>query len=117
MNNPSETKPTPPPPTKLRQRIDAFEQAHSATTRRNVRQDSLQEKTRRQGQMLQNLGFRVASDLLAGIIVGAGLGLACDHVFGTRPWGFILFFILGSCAGIMNIVRMLKPREPREPKA
>ena len=72
-----------------------------------------QTKTHRQGILLQNLGFRVASDLLAGVIVGIALGLAVDYWFHTRPWGFIAFFILGSCAGVLNVYRLLQPRQPK----
>ncbi len=51
------------------------------------------------------LGFRIAVDMLAGLIVGIGIGLLLDRWLGTSPWMFILFFFLGSAAGMLNVYR------------
>ncbi|MCX8507044.1 MAG: AtpZ/AtpI family protein [Alphaproteobacteria bacterium] len=98
------------PPSTLKQRIQALEQA---TQNRPTRLTPDQSKARRQGILLQNLGFRVASDLLAGVIVGIVIGLAFDYFFHTSPWGFIAFFILGSSSGVLNVYRLLQPRQPK----
>ena len=50
-------------------------------------------------------GFRIAVELLAAIVVGAGIGWGLDQWLGTRPWLLILFFILGAVAGMMNVYR------------
>ncbi|WP_343711782.1 AtpZ/AtpI family protein [Inquilinus sp.] len=50
-------------------------------------------------------GFRIAVELLAAIVVGAGIGWGLDQWLGTRPWLLILFFILGAVAGLMNVYR------------
>lgn len=50
-------------------------------------------------------GFRIAVELLAAIVVGAGIGWGLDRWLGTQPWLLILFFILGGTAGIMNVYR------------
>jgi ATP synthase protein I len=49
--------------------------------------------------------LRLSSEFGAGIIAGAGLGWGIDRVFGTSPWGMIILFMLGFCAGLMNVVR------------
>jgi ATP synthase protein I len=51
------------------------------------------------------LGFRLSSELVAGVLVGAGLGWAIDKVLGISPWGLIVFLLLGFVAGVVNVVR------------
>ena len=50
-------------------------------------------------------GFRLTVDLIAGIAVGAGLGLLLDYWLETSPLFLILCFFLGSAAGILNVYR------------
>lgn len=50
-------------------------------------------------------GFRLASEFVAAIIVGALLGWGVDSLFGTTPWGMIILLLLGFAAGILNVIR------------
>jgi ATP synthase protein I len=50
-------------------------------------------------------GFRLSSELIAGVIVGAGIGWGFDHLLSTSPFGLIVFFLLGFVAGVVNVVR------------
>lgn len=50
--------------------------------------------------------MRVSTELTAGIIVGGAIGWFLDDWLGTRPLFLILMFLLGSAAGILNVVRM-----------
>ena len=50
-------------------------------------------------------GFRLSSELVAGVIVGAGLGWLVDRWFGITPWGLIVFLLLGFAAGVLNVMR------------
>tara|TARA_B100001564_G_C20545795_1_gene626572 strand:- start:493 stop:807 length:315 start_codon:yes stop_codon:yes gene_type:complete len=50
---------------------------------------------------------RIATELLAGLIVGAGIGLMMDNWLNTKPLFLIVFFILGGIAGIYNLWRQL----------
>jgi ATP synthase protein I len=50
-------------------------------------------------------GLRMAADLVAAIIVGSVIGWGLDWLLGSRPWLFLLFFLLGFAAGILNLVR------------
>jgi ATP synthase protein I len=50
-------------------------------------------------------GFRLASEFVAAIIVGAGLGYGVDYVFGTTPWGLVILLLLGFAAGVLNVIR------------
>lgn len=50
-------------------------------------------------------GFRLSSELIAGVVVGAGIGWGFDRLLSTSPWGLIVFFLLGFTAGVVNVVR------------
>ena len=49
--------------------------------------------------------FRLSSEFIAGVVVGAGIGYAVDTFFGTSPWGMIIFLMLGFGAAILNVMR------------
>ena len=49
--------------------------------------------------------FRLASEFVAAILVGLGLGWGADALFGTTPWGMIILLLLGFAAGVLNVVR------------
>lgn len=70
--------------------------------------------------------MRVSTELIGGVIVGAGLGWVLDNVVmeqwvGKHSWPlfFILFFLLGSAAGMLNVVRsgMKMKSGPNNPNA
>ena len=53
---------------------------------------------------------RFATELVAALIVGGGLGWGIDWLCGrlgfhTRPAFLIVFFVLGAAAGIRNVMR------------
>ena len=50
-------------------------------------------------------GLQRATELVAGVIVGAFIGWWFDSTFNTTPFGMIGFFFLGAVAGIWNVVR------------
>jgi ATP synthase protein I len=50
-------------------------------------------------------GFRLSSELVAGVLVGAAIGWALDHWLGISPWGMIVFVLLGFAAGVLNVMR------------
>jgi ATP synthase protein I len=50
-------------------------------------------------------GFRLSSELVAGVLVGAAIGWALDHWLGISPWGMIVFLLLGFAAGVLNVMR------------
>jgi ATP synthase protein I len=59
-------------------------------------------------------GLKISAELIGGVIVGGGLGWLLDKWLGTFPWLFIVFFLLGSAAGMLNIVRQAQ-REKTPP--
>ncbi len=50
-------------------------------------------------------GLRLSSELVAGVLVGAGLGWVIDRWLGISPWGLIVFLLLGFAAGVVNVIR------------
>ncbi len=49
-------------------------------------------------------GFRLSSEFVAGVAVGAGIGWLLDRWLGTSPWGLIVFVLLGFAAGVLNVM-------------
>ena len=54
-----------------------------------------------------NIYYRVGTELLAGLIIGAGVGWTIDNWIDTTPLFLIIMFILGGIAGIYNLWRVL----------
>jgi ATP synthase protein I len=50
-------------------------------------------------------GMRMAAELVGAVIVGGLIGMGLDWLIGTKPWLFLLFFVLGFAAGVLNVVR------------
>jgi ATP synthase protein I len=53
-------------------------------------------------------GLRVSIEMVSALIVGVGLGWVADHFLGSRPWGIIGGFLLGSAAGFANVFRAVQ---------
>lgn len=51
------------------------------------------------------LGLRVVTELVAGILVGGGLGWLLDKWLSTKPILLIVFLLLGAAGGFWNVVR------------
>ncbi|HEY2212614.1 MAG TPA: AtpZ/AtpI family protein [Bradyrhizobium sp.] len=51
------------------------------------------------------LGFRLSSELIAGVAVGALIGWGFDRLLSTSPFGLIAFVLVGFVAGVVNVIR------------
>ena len=49
--------------------------------------------------------WRMVTELVAGLLVGFGIGLGLDALFGTRPWLLVVFTLLGFAAGVQTMLR------------
>ena len=56
------------------------------------------------------LAGHVTTELVAGVVVGTFIGWALDNWLGTTPTLMVVFFFLGSAAGMMNVWRALTGR-------
>lgn len=91
---------------------DGFEQRLRQARERqglNPRPDS----TGRLPQGAAGIGFRAGVEVFSALVVGIGIGWFLDRWLGTWPWLFLLFFVLGSVAGVLNVYRMFAPRRRR----
>jgi ATP synthase protein I len=52
--------------------------------------------------------FRLSVEMVAGLIVGGGIGWLLDRWLGTSPALLIVFFLLGAAAGTLNVFRTAK---------
>ena len=49
--------------------------------------------------------FKLGTELVAAVAVGTIIGFILDTLFDTKPWLIIIFFFLGSAAGMLNVIR------------
>jgi ATP synthase protein I len=50
-------------------------------------------------------GFRLASEFVAAILVGAGIGWLLDLWLHTTPWLLLVLLLIGFAAGVLNVAR------------
>lgn len=126
MNEPddNERRPAPPATTdeaKLGERLDSLGARLAA--RRNT-SDEGQRRAKPSNAQGLGLGVRVATDIVAGTLLGGGLGWLIDRLVGSTPWGLIVMLLFGVAAGILLALRTaglvqeqsvrLKPADPGE---
>ncbi len=51
------------------------------------------------------VAFRLTVELVVGIAVGVGIGWTLDQWLETSPVFFVIFFLLGAAAGMLNVMR------------
>jgi len=80
---------------KLGDRLDAFQRANEARHKTPPPSSA-------------GIALRFSTEMVAGLIVGGGIGYGIDWLAGTKPIFLIVFFVLGAAAGILNVVRAAK---------
>ncbi len=50
-------------------------------------------------------GFRLSTEFVAGVLLGALVGWLLDRWLHISPWGLIVFLLLGFAAGVLNVMR------------
>jgi ATP synthase protein I len=65
-----------------------------------------------QGASDYSKGYKLASEFVAGTLVGGLIGYGLDFVFGTLPLFLIVFLLLGFGAGILNMSRAANRTPP-----
>ena len=86
----------------LAERISEFES----------RKSNLQERKAKAQMPAEGMALagRVATELVAGLVVGGAIGWALDEVFDTSPFWLIVLFFLGAIGGMMNVWRLATGR-------
>ena len=77
----------------LEQRVKAAKQKHQ----KPVNDDN-------SGSLL-GMAWRLSTELLVSVLVGAGLGYGLDTLFGTRPWLLLIGLGFGIAAGLRSVLR------------
>ena len=52
--------------------------------------------------------FKLGTELVAAVAIGTIIGFILDNWFDTKPWLIIVFFFLGSAAGMFNVIKTAK---------
>ena len=50
-------------------------------------------------------GWRMVTELVVGLLLGAAIGYGLDAVFGSEPWLLIVFCMLGFAAGVRVMLK------------
>jgi ATP synthase protein I len=58
--------------------------------------------------------FKLGTELVSAVLVGTIIGFILDTWFDTKPWLIILFFFLGSIAGILNVIKAAKRMQQKD---
>ena len=53
------------------------------------------------------MALKIGMEFVSAVGVGVGIGLLLDYWLETKPWLMIVFFLLGSAAGFLNIFRTM----------
>ena len=58
--------------------------------------------------------FKLGTELVSAVAVGTIIGFILDNWFDTKPWLIIIFFFLGSIAGILNVIKTAKQMQEKD---
>ena len=58
--------------------------------------------------------FKLGTELVAAVAVGTIIGFILDSWFDTKPLLIIIFFFLGTAAGILNVIRTANRMQKEE---
>jgi len=75
------------------------------SVRQNISRPSEKSRGSEGASSLAGIAARAGVELVAGVAVGSAVGYGLDSWLGTSPWMFILCFILGAAAGMLNVYR------------
>ena len=67
-----------------------------------------------QNSSFMGSAFKLGTELVSAVIVGTIIGFILDTWFDTKPWLIIVFFFLGSAAGILNVIKTAKRMQEKE---
>jgi len=62
---------------------------------------------RRVGRSGLGFAMRLGVELVSALLVSVAIGYFLDRWLGTKPWLMLVFFLLGSAAGFVNVYRVM----------
>jgi ATP synthase protein I len=60
------------------------------------------------------LAWRMVIELVAGMVIGFGIGYGLDILFGTQPIFLVLFIFLGFAAGVNVMIRSAREIQAKQ---
>lgn len=76
------------------------------TQARSSRDEGAEDKSGEVSRKGYSQALKISSEFISAIVVGGLLGYLLDYFLPTKPWGLIVFVLLGFCAGVMNVLRV-----------
>lgn len=86
----------PPPEDRLRALEERIARAKAAEPQRPHQEEHYSQVS---------LAWRMVIELVAGLMIGFGMGYGIDWIFGTLPIFLVIFVFLGLAAGIKTMLR------------
>ena len=87
-------------------------------TRLRIAKDKLKKyseiKNNNQNGSFMGSALKLGTELVSAVLVGTIIGFILDTWFGTKPWLIIVFFFLGSAAGILNVIKTAKRMQEKD---
>jgi ATP synthase protein I len=87
-------------------------------TRLKIAKDKLKNlskiKNNNQNTSFMGSAFKLGTELVSAVLVGTIIGFILDTWFDTKPWLIIIFFFLGSAAGILNVIKTAKRMQEKD---
>jgi ATP synthase protein I len=101
----------------LRARLGRLSTALDAQRKDSQERETERDATNLSGQSVgsaMSLGFRVLTEFVVAVVVGALIGWQVDVWLGTAPLLLITFLALGTAAGFWNVYRIAVPKPKRQ---
>lgn len=81
-------------------RLDALEERIAALKAKDQSGPKLEEHYSQ-----AHVGWRMVTELVAGLLIGFGIGFGLDKLFGTLPILLVIFTLLGFAAGVRVMLK------------
>ncbi len=62
------------------------------------------------------IGWRMVTELLAGMLIGLSVGYGLDWLFGTMPVFLVIFCLFGFAAGVKTMIGTAKAMQEKHDK-
>ncbi|WP_395664310.1 AtpZ/AtpI family protein [Methylocella sp.] len=99
----------------LRARLDRLAVDLRASDEAQAPDDAAAEASARTMGSAMSLGFRVLTEFVSAVAVGAFVGWQIDSFAGTSPLFLLVLLMLGTAAGFWNVYRIAVGRQGLKP--
>ncbi|MBO6038243.1 MAG: AtpZ/AtpI family protein [Acetobacter sp.] len=94
------------------ERLKAAERRHGLSAQEHQEQEPcVPQDTQKANQSLMRVALQVGTEMFSALLVGVAIGWELDHWLGTKAVFLIIFAILGGCAGVLSVWRLVRSME------